>query len=474
MATLQELIPAPTVQEVFASLLDVYQANGFPVQSWQPGGVERTRLMQAATSITDLASNYVQGLTAGGLLDYSEQLTNGWLQFLAEDFYSLTLVDATHTVGNITLTAAPGKGPYTFVAGALIAEFAATGNRYINTTGGTLTLGGTLDVEFRAEFPGASYNDPSSSGSISLLSPLPGVTLTNPPETYSAVDHEGSGTGTITLAGSPVSPHQVIIRIDSTGAAGVASWSYSIDGEAYVSAGAVASSNNLGGDDIDVTLVDGVTGASFVKDDTYLFSTPGSWITTQGADTQPNSTLATRCRDRWPTLVPIAIADFYEDLVRATPTVGTQITQVRVLIDENINNKVLLVIAGPEGALDAGDVADVQEYVSLRVPVTDNPVIESPSGTSVTLAGTIVYAGTSQATVEDAVQTAMTNYVNTVGINGTVRLASIIDAVMDVLSVVDVYDVTINAVASNLALGSATTFRVADLQPLEFLYEVQQ
>ena len=68
------------------------------------------------------------------------------------------------------------------------------------------------------------------------------------------------------------------------------------------------------------------------------------------------------------------------------------------------------------------------------------------------------------------VQTAMTNYVNATGINGTLRISAIIDAIMNIPGVVDVSGVTINGAATNLTLGSSSSFVLPSLQPLTYSY----
>lgn len=468
--TLDDLLTPLTVEEIFQLLLAVYQSNGFPVQSWQTGGVERTRLMAMSTALLDVSSNWLPDITAGGFLDYA---TGDWLKLLAKQMYNIDFNPATFTVGNITLsTVASAAGPYNYTAGQLIAVFAATGNRYINTTAGTLAASTANVVEFRAEFAGADYNDPSSSGSISLVTSLPGVVLTNPAEDYSDVAHVGSGTGTIALSGTPVGPQQVLIVIDSTGASTVASWSYSINGGVLTSAGAVGSYTNLGGTGIDLILTNGLTGTSFVEGDTYLFSTPGSWITTQGADeetTEPASTnaLATRCRDRWATLSPIPVTNLYEELVLSTPDVGSQVTQVIVLPDTVINNKVNIVVAGPEGALPVDTVADIQEYVEARVPITDLPYVVSPGSTPITVVATVTCSAALLSSVQSAITVALDNYIAGVGINGTIRLSTIVDLIMEITGVIDidVVNMTINGSGENLTLGSSSTFYVAAASP---------
>ncbi len=454
-----------TLQELLTALT---QTEGFPTTAWPAGGVDRTRNMAYSTVLVDLVTGYIPAIAGGGFLDYAQ---TDWLRLLAQQQFSIDYQAASETVGNITLTAAGGSGPYTFNSGDIVIIFAASGNRYIVTNGGTIPSGGDLVAEFHAEFGGASYNDPSSSADITLINSLPGVTVTNPAGDYSDVSHVGSGTGTLTLGGSPVGSHQVLINIDSTGASGVAGWSYQLDGAPFVSSGVVASVTNLGGDGINITLVNGGSGTSFVEGDTYLFSTPGSWITTQGADDETNDALIQRCKDRWPSLSDIATEEYYELLATSTPSVGSQVTQVIVQPDENINNRLSIVVAGPEGALPSGTVTAIQTYVSSRSRITDNPVVQSPAGIDITLAGNVSVSFAQLSTAEDAIQTAMIDYINAIGINGTIRLSKIVELVMEVTGTIDIDTLTINGSATNKTLGSSSTFEVADLVlPLSFAY----
>ncbi len=248
-----------------------------------------------------------------------------------------------------------------------------------------------------------------------------------------------------------------------------------MDGSPYVSQGAVTQNTNLQSTNISITLTNGATGTSFVEGDTYLFSTPGSWITSQGANEEAssppgNNALATRCRDRWSTLSLIPTNNFYDILVRSVPTVGSQVTQVIALPDTVINNKVNIIVAGPQGALPSSVVSTIQAYVSPRVPITDLPVVSSPSLTNVTLAGTITVTAAQLSTAETAILASMTNYVGNVGINGVVRLAKIIELLMEIGGVIDVSGMTINGAAANLQLGTSSTFFVTNLQTLQFSY----
>lgn len=473
MATLNQLIAKTTIAQALQKVLGVYQSYGFPTSAWMPGGTDATRSLAIATAVTDLSANYIPSIAAGGFTQLAAQLENpGWIQLLAEQIYDVLFGDATHTVGSITLAASPSANTTTIAPGQLIAVFADTGNRYINNTGGTLSPAGTLTLLWTAEEPGASYNDPSSA-TITLATPLAGVTLSNPAGLFTDVAHVGSGTGSVIPSGTPSTPHQVVIRIDSTGASGSASWSYSLDGAPYVSAGAVSSLSDLGGTNIDVSLIDGVSGTSFVLGDAYLFNTPGSWITSQGADTEAPFAIALRCQDRWSTVSKIATESFYEFLVRSVPTVGAQVTQTIVYPDSDVNNKVNIVVAGPAGVLPPGVVASIQDYVTPRAIGTDYPTVVSPTVHDTTISFAATASASLFAVTKSAVETAIGNYVNTAGINPTLRLASIIDLAMDQTGMIDVSDVLIDGVAANLVLGSSSSFVVAKLAALNITWVTQ-
>ncbi len=467
-ATIAELTTPQTVEQIFAMLLAVYQANGFPTTAWQTGGLDRTRTMAIATALQDISANYIPSITAGGLLDFAEALENvDWLRLLAEQNFNLPYNPASFTVGDVTLTA--GSTGYTISAGQITIIIPATGNRYINTTGGALAASGSLVCTFVAEFAGAQYNDPSSS-TISLVSALPGVMATNPATDYTDVAQVGAGVGTVTPGGSPVGPHQVTIRIDSTGNAGAVSWSYSVDAAAYVSAGIVTTGTNLAGTGISATLADGSGGTNFIEGDTYLFNTPGSWITTQGSDDESSPALATRCRNRWRSLSYIPTNGYYELLATSTPDVGSQVTQVIVLPDEFINDVVNIIVAGPEGVLPPATVAAIQAFIDPRAIGTDNPTVRSPTTLDITFAATVTVTAAALLAAQDAAQAASVNYVDEGGINATYRLAKITEFIMEISGVQDISGVTINGVAANLTLGSVSSFVVGSFSAANYTW----
>jgi hypothetical protein len=454
--TLASQLQTVTQSQLFTTALQVLQAAGFPVQSWQTGGVERTRLMAFTSLMSDFVNNYIPAYVGGGFTSYA---TGGWMDLLMQQFYNLTRNGAVNTIGNITLTSAAGVSSQTYAAGKLTAVFGTSGNRYLNTGTVVIPAGpGSVSAPFRAEFAAASYNDPSSSGNITLVTPIPGVTLTNPAGNYTTQTHTGSGTGTLTLGGSPSGPHSVVINVTSTGASGVASFSYNLDGAAAVSLGVVSSVTNLGGVGINITFVNGGSGTSFVQNDTYSFNTPGSWITTQGADAEIDTAGGTRCTNRWSSLSAIPTSSLYTLLAQSTPSVGAQVTQCTVVPDATINNKVNIIVSGPGGVLPSPTISAIQAYITPYARGTDNPVVQSPTSSIITIAANIAVSTSQLNTAQAAITTALSNYLASAGVNPTLRISAVIDLIMNVAGVVDVTGVTINGAAANLTLGGVSSF----------------
>jgi phage-related baseplate assembly protein len=146
----------------------------FPTSSWAVGSFQRTLFEQDALVDEDLAET-IRKVAAGGFIDLADE---GWIELDGEQLYNLARNPGTNTVGNVVLTDTANSGPHTIAVGQL---WVATGSglRYNNVTGGTLPLGGTLTLSFKAEKIGVAYN--AGAGAIAyLLTSLAGVTVSNP------------------------------------------------------------------------------------------------------------------------------------------------------------------------------------------------------------------------------------------------------------------------------------------------------
>ena len=174
MTTLADLLTTRSSLEILEEIIEDLQNEGFQATTWQDGSVAHTlvRLMAEAESDLEL-SRY--NIAKGGVLSLSE---GAWLTLYAASAYGETRSAAVNTLGYCTLTnAATGVprsiGPFEVWVGT------ADGYRFVNTTSGTLAVGGTLQLEFEAESPGVAWN--VSNGTITTMhTALAGVTVNNP------------------------------------------------------------------------------------------------------------------------------------------------------------------------------------------------------------------------------------------------------------------------------------------------------
>lgn len=478
--TLASLLQQMTPQQAFQLLLTYYQAAGYPTTAWAQGGPDIAHNQAFSQALSSALANYVPAIAGGSLLDYAPTYP-GWTQITAQEVYNLPVNSATFTQGAINAVNASSASYSYSPSSPLIAIFTDSQNRYFSQGSGTIGASGTTaGIVFQAEFAGSKYADPSNSAALKLASPsLPGVTLTNPSTNFSGVTHTGSGTGTITLSGSPVGAHALVLLITATSSGVPASVSYQLDGAAPVALGIVSSVTNLAGLGINVTLNNGASGTSWVNGDTYSFSTPAPWITSQGADQETDLALASRSRNRWSTLAAIPTSSLYTLLAKSTPSVGAQVTQAFVAPDPFVNNKVNIIVAGPGGVLPPATIALIQAFVQTYARLCDNPVVGSPTTTAVTIAATIYGAASQAAAIDAAARTATNNYIAAITVNGTIKLSAIESSIVPnpvsgaggVSGVTDLQNLTINGVAANLVLGSPSTFVLPAYPPtLNFTY----
>lgn len=181
-----ELIAPVSKDDELRTLLELARLAGFPATSWQPGSVPRTLLEIEAEALATKA-NIVRQIALGGLLEEAE---GDWLTLLVASTFQEQRQPAVRTRGLATLTCSPLAGPYTINVGSITAANAG-GRMFRNITGGVLPSGGTLQLTFEAEHPGADWNIGANTLNR-MLTPLAGVTLNNP----------DPGTGWITQTGT--------------------------------------------------------------------------------------------------------------------------------------------------------------------------------------------------------------------------------------------------------------------------------
>jgi hypothetical protein len=177
---LDELLHSDTEDDVLEFLLTELAAADppWPITDYVNGDPGLTLLRVVARAIAQQVL-LVKEVAAGAALELAAALpTPGWLTLLAKSWFELDRELAVFARPRLRLTCSPSAGPYTITPGLLWARAIATDRRYnvANAANETLNAGGTLDLEWRAESPGAAYNL-ALGALVELVTPLPGVTL---------------------------------------------------------------------------------------------------------------------------------------------------------------------------------------------------------------------------------------------------------------------------------------------------------
>lgn len=174
--SLASLLVIEPLSRIYQTALDLANASGLPVTSWQAGDPTRTTLYAQAEALATREPN-AAGYIASGFLDYA---TGVWLKVHAEQQFGVIVPPAIRATTDVTITN-PGGGFYpSKLPGELLFKNSTTGATYTSTTGGTLASGPgtTLTVTVVADEGGARGS--ASVGEINqMITPLGASTCTN-------------------------------------------------------------------------------------------------------------------------------------------------------------------------------------------------------------------------------------------------------------------------------------------------------
>lgn len=183
MLTLKDFLQAPTEEQLADEFVGLLAVAGFPVTSWQAGGVARTLARLVARGVVKLHA-IVAAIATGGFNSYASP---EWLALLSRERYQNEPRPATFAQGQVQLGLVNAlAGPYTITVGQL--WFVWGKRRYRNTSGGTLTWPDTLILAFQAESPGAAFNAPDNG--LALQTPLAGADVLASQVTTQGTDAE--------------------------------------------------------------------------------------------------------------------------------------------------------------------------------------------------------------------------------------------------------------------------------------------
>ncbi len=464
---LSDLLASLSQSQWMALALAQLQGTGFPTTDWTSTSPERAMLETQAASLAD-QDTQIPAIVALELIYYAAagvpaaDPSPPSLQFLAFNWYQLTYFPATPTVGDIRLACNSLAGPYTIAAGQLIATDGA-GHFYANRTGGTLNTSDFLTVDWQCQTAGVAGNVANDT-IVTLVTPLPGVTVLNGGTDFSPVTAIHGGSGTVTPSGN-VTDSSWVVEITTTGGRGVGVFRVSEDGGAnwYASNISIPGGGAYGPDGEGLELLFDV--GTFLDGDTFSFLSPGSWITTQGTDVESTGSLVTRCLARWPSLAEVPNVDVYTKW--ALESVPGQITRVKVVTDPTVAATVNVYIAGPSAVSTAADQNQCQTYIDARAPLTDLPDVIIAGATAVTIAGAATYPVAGTSIVAD--RTAAINaYVNSLIPGSTIERAWIGALAMNLspdgipTGATNITGITLNGVAADLVLSSTNIATVTN------------
>ena len=436
----------------------------FPVTNWEPEAPSWNLIAADAIALADLDLTATQ-VTAGGLTQSwitpppSGAPPSGWLDLLSQNFYNRLRGSGQPTQGIEILTNA-GAAAQTITPGELTLQ-SASGQEFTNLTGGTIAGGGgTLAITVQAVNPGAGYNDiptydpnnivPGGNYLNQIVTPsLPGVSAINGINSSPACIATGSGPASINFTGTASSAFGVIFQINSAGAVGTSTYSYSLDGgNTFTFVGVTASTG--------VTL-NGMTvsfpAGSYAAGATYSFST--AWITQYGSDTQVDLSLATADQNQWTQLAPSSPGGTYKNwALAASPEVTDTFVNQSLTVPGQV---VLLLVGQNDGPVSLAAIAAVTSYIIPRLGINDSILVQSVIPITVPItagSGGTIQIRTSQATsVYAGIAAALFKLQESIPPGGIVRQSDVVAAIVAVPGVVDVIEpLWLNGSLSNIPL----------------------
>ena len=171
--TLAELRASLTLDDSTDDVIDLLDGEGFDATSWQDGSPERT----IAMTVAYLKYALRQFTESISYLGFNDDSTGDALTALSKSHYDNTRTAAVATQGTVVLIGGLVGPPHTIsVSGLVVSDGTRT---FRNTTGGTVTAGGTLSVTVQAEVAGSAGNVANST-ITSMVTTLAGVTCSNP------------------------------------------------------------------------------------------------------------------------------------------------------------------------------------------------------------------------------------------------------------------------------------------------------
>ncbi len=170
--TYADLITPTTRAATIVTMLDVFRALEFPVDSWEPTD-DTMAMVEAQAAILVEHRQQIVDIGKMGVLADAEGAA---LTLHSKDVYDLDREPAVRAVGSGTLTDSTAS-PQTFADGELLFTSTANPDLVFKLSGGVTVPGsGSIACLVSAESAGSDYN--VSGSTIAFATPIPGLTFT--------------------------------------------------------------------------------------------------------------------------------------------------------------------------------------------------------------------------------------------------------------------------------------------------------
>ncbi|RYZ63722.1 MAG: hypothetical protein EOP08_10405, partial [Proteobacteria bacterium] len=178
MASLLDLITAPTKAAILEQFIGLLRLAGFPVSSWHSGSLQKHTAETESDLLSELGTA-AQKTARAPFIRLAAALGPAWVELNAYEAFDEEVKEALATQGRVTLGDGAEVGPITKQPGTFWVANPDRTLRYVNVEPFTIPLNGTVTPLFQAESPGIEWN--VGVGAITeILTPDPGVTLSNP------------------------------------------------------------------------------------------------------------------------------------------------------------------------------------------------------------------------------------------------------------------------------------------------------
>jgi hypothetical protein len=376
------------------------------------------------------------------ITDADGNLVEGWMELLALNYFNVPRGVATFTQQSCVLTCTSGPGPYTRNAGEIVAKSPSTGNTYANLAAVTIPDGGSVKATFQAQSPGAGYQDAANS-IISLVTPMPGVSINNPVTVAGIPVSTITGTGTIAVYPTIITPNPRTLQITFTVAGRVSDHSASFtctvyQGTSVTTTGPFVLNATFYQADEELVFTDGPGSTqSFNVGDSWTVAVPGTPLIQAGADKESLALLAQECTDKWSSLSDVPTMGRFKGWALACSRVqGLGIVNVTASPSTEVAGIENVWIAGAASTATSDQVAAVQAYIDQRVSDIEGANVQAASAHPVALGGIVKCRRGKTAAVQKAADAGWLAYLVAMPIGGTppdglVELDSLIQILME-------------------------------------------